>query len=185
MKYLSIDIGFKNLGYALYNTERETEKDWDKEDNLEFGLFNIDAFVSKNKDLEIVVERCKVIRMFFERFKIYDYDGVIIERQVNNNVVAMNLMYAITNEALNYTDKVIIFAPLLKFNTFGIKYSTKKKEHKVLSVKIAYKLIYTHFKKVFEAYCSFKKKDDIADAINQLFTTLFQQNLSDIKLEVP
>ena len=177
--YLSIDIGTKNLGYAVFDLAEAGLA----EAGLEFGLYNIEEHLKGSG--EIVVERCKVIKSFFKSLNVERFDGVIIERQVNNNVVAMNLMYAIASEALNYTSNVIIFAPLKKFKTFGIKYSTKKKEHKKLSVEIAGKLLITHFPELCEVYRAFKKKDDIADAINQLFTVLYQQKVSNITLQTP
>ena len=173
--YLSIDIGIKNLGYAIYDADFN---------DLEFGMFNIaeavDAHMKKNT--EVVIERCRVIKDFFKYLNVEAFDGVIIERQVNKNIMAMGLMYAIANEALNYTSNVIIFAPLLKFKTFGIKYSTKGKEHKKLSVNIALNLLQTHFPELVDVFKAFKKKDDIADALNQLFTVLYQEKVSEIKL---
>ena len=170
--YLSIDVGIKNLGYAIYDADFN---------DLEFGMFNIEANI--NKKNEVVIERCRVIRDFFKMLNVEAFDGVIIERQVNKNITAMGLMYAIANEALNYTSNVIIFAPLLKFKTFGIKYSTKGKEHKKLSVNIALNLLQTHFPKLIDEFRVYKKKDDISDALNQLFTVLFQEKITEIRLK--
>ena len=170
--YLSIDIGIKNLGYAIYDADYN---------DLEFGMFNIEAHMNKN--IEVVTERCRVIKQFFNHLNVESFDAIIIERQVNKNITAMSLMYAIANEALNYTSNVIIFAPLLKFKTFGIKYSTKSKEHKKLSVNIALNLLQTHFPDLVDIFKAFKKKDDIADSINQLFTILYHEKVSDIILK--
>ena len=93
-------------------------------------------------------------------------------------------MYSIATEALNYTNNVVIFTPNQKFKTFQIPYSTTNKQHKRLSITLASNLITKHFPEMIYKFNTFKKKDDIADAINQLFTVLYQNNITTLKLEV-
>ena len=176
MYFLSIDIGIKNLGFAIYN----------QIGSLDFGLYNINDDIKDptNSKTNVITERCKAIKRFFESLKFKSYEAVIIERQVANNSIACYLMYSIATEALNYTNNVIIFTPAEKFKTFQIPYSTTNKQHKRLSITLASNLITKHFPKMIYKFNTFKKKDDIADAINQLFTVLYQNDITTFMLEV-
>ena len=93
-------------------------------------------------------------------------------------------MYSIATEALNYTDNVIIFTPAEKFKTFQIPYSTTNKQHKRLSITLASNLITKNFPEMIYKFNTFKKKDDISDVINQLFTVLYQNDITTFMLEV-
>ena len=179
MHFLSIDIGII-LGFAIYyqiGSEATA---------LDFGLYNINDDIKDhtNTKTNVVSERCKAIKRFFESLEIKRFEAVIIERQVASNSIACYLMYAITTEALNYTNNVIIFTPAEKFKTFQIPYSTTNKQHKRLSITSASNLITKNFPKMTHKFNSFEKKDDISDAINQLFTVLYQNNITTFKLEV-
>ena len=166
MNFLSIDIGIKNLGFAIYyqiGSEAIT---------FDFGLYNINDNINNhtNSKTNVIAERCKAVKRFFESLKFKSYEAVIIERQVASNSIACYLMYAIATEALNYTNNVVIFTPAEKFKTFQIPYSTTNKQHKRLSIILASNLIQKHFPKMTHKFNSFEKKDDISDAINQLIT---------------
>lgn len=145
---LSIDVGRKNLGWAFFGSE------------IDFGLFNIDEKCKAVSNGEVSTARCAVIKRFFKSIiDIYGTpDFVIIERQVPNNAVCCCLMYSIITEAQEYS-RVQVIPAWEKFKTFGVKYTTKNKEHKKLSVKMAEELL---GKKI-----DLPKKDDIADAVLQ------------------
>ena len=180
MNFLSIDIGIKNLGFAIYyqNGSEATV--------LDFGLYNINEDIkdhTKSKT-NVVSERCKSIKRFFESLKFKSYEAIIIERQVASNSIACYLMYSIATEALNYTNNVVIFTPAEKFKTFQIPYSTTNKQHKRLSTTLASNLITKHFPEMIHKFNTFEKKDDIADAINQLITVLYQRKIKLWRLEL-
>jgi len=180
MNFLSIDIGIKNLGFAIYYQIGSEATAFD------FGLYNINDNIKyrTNSKTNVVTERCKSIKRFFESLEIKSYEAIIIERQVVNNSIACYLMYSIATEALNYTNNVIIFTPAEKFKTFGIPYSTTNKQHKRLSITLASNLITKHFPKMIHKFNTFEKKDDIADAINQLITVLYQRKIKLWRLEL-
>ena len=180
MNFLSIDIGIKNLGFAIYyqiGSEATA---------LDFGLYNINDNIKDhtNSKTNVITERCKSIKRFFESLKFKSYEAIIIERQVVNNSIACYLMYSIATEALNYTNNVIIFTPAEKFKTFQIPYSTTNKQHKRLSITLASNLITKHFPEMIHKFNTFEKKDNIADAINQLITVLYQRKIKLWRLEL-
>ena len=180
MNFLSIDIGIKNLGFAIYYQTGSEATTFD------FGLYNINDDIKDhtNSKTNVVPERCKAVKRFFESLKFDNYEAIIIERQVVNNSIACYLMYAIATEALNYTNNVIIFTPAEKFKTFQIPYSTTNKQHKRLSIALASNLITKHFPEMIHKFNTFEKKDDIADARNQLITVLYQRKIKLWRLEL-
>lgn len=156
---LSIDIGKKNLGYTYFELDEGNNLV-----NIESGIFNIDEKLKKNSD--VVTYRCSRIKDFFKKFT-KEIKYVVIERQVNKNVIAMNLMYGISSYAQMMTEDVFIFDPKMKFTTIGIEYCTKDKAHKKLSIDIAKKLITKMFPEKLPMIESHDKQDDIADSFNQ------------------
>lgn len=166
---LSIDIGIHNIGYALYNTET---------DKLNFGLFDTDSKLTKSdKKLNIVVSRVKYINMFVkEMFDRYKITKIIIERQVNNNTMAMELMYALTATIYNYCDNIEIFDPKLKFTSLGISYNTKNKAHKKLSISIVNNYIDKYYNYKLNDFEQYNKLDDISDAVFMLFISLYKND---------
>ena len=154
---LSIDIGIKNLGWAYFNN-----------DLLTFDIYTID---DKKKSKEsVVMHRCKKVEEFFKQFEDKPIDYIVIERQVNNNTMAMELMYAITMKALTITENIFIFDPKLKFTFYNEEYTTKNKLHKKRSVEKAREYINTNYENMVETFESHDKLDDISDAINQGLT---------------
>ena len=180
MHFLSIDIGIKNLGFVIYYQNGSEATTFD------FGLYNINDDIKDitNYKTNVITERCKAVKHFFQSLKFKSYEAIIIERQVVNNSIACYLMYGIATESLNYTNNVIIFTPAEKFKTFGISYNTKSKAHKQLSITLASNLITKHFPEMIHKFNTFEKKDDIADAINQLITVLYQRKIKLWRLEL-
>ena len=180
MNFLSIDIGIKNLGFAIYYQIDSEATAFD------FGLYNINDDIKDhtNSKTNVVTERCKAVKRFFESLKFGNYEAIIIERQVAGNSIACYLMYSIATEALNYTNNVVIFTPAEKFKTFGISYNTKSKAHKQLSITLASNLITKYFPEMIHKFNTFEKKDDISDAINQLFTELYKLNITSFRLNI-
>ena len=168
---LSIDIGIHNLGYSLFNIN---------DNKLFFDLYDIDNNINNN--INIVVSRTKIINEFIKILftKYPDINTVIIERQVNVNTMAMELMYLLTATIYNYCTNIIIFDPKQKFNKLSIKYNIKNKEHKKLSINIIYNFLLKYHVELIDKFNSFNKKDDISDAIFMLLVYVYKDNKKEL-----
>lgn len=188
---LSIDIGVKNLGYSIlvyddiidisnHLTSNEQECN-----NIEliFDIFNISEHKTGTKD--IVASRCVSLQEFFQNLiSKYNIQYIIIEKQVNTNQVAMELMYAIymlSISILPYTN-VCIFDPKMKFTSINEIYETKNKHHKKQSIQYARSFLNNKFKNLVQAFESHKKQDDISDSLNQMLVYLSMSNIINISL---
>ena len=157
MPILSIDIGVKNLAYAI----------------ITFPAVTFDVIdISKTKD---AIERCRLINRYIGNIiKENSIDTVVIEKQFLGNTVAMELMYSIITLALTLDRRVHLFDPKEKFVYLDLEYNTKNKAHKKLSVNIARNFL-KNFENKYSCFMfqmlynfeKYKKQDDIADAINQ------------------
>lgn len=166
MSIISFDIGIHNLGYAVYDKNNDV---------LDFALFNI------NK--KTVVDRTITVRNFIDSLYMkYQFDEVIIERQVARNVVAMELMYLISAFVSIYCENIYIIDPKQKFNILNVIYNTKNKEHKKLSINIAHSFLQNCYPSMVDKFNSYDKKDDLSDAILMLFTELYKNDSEKLKL---
>jgi hypothetical protein len=129
--------------------------------SLKLGLIDI----SKNNS-NLVIQRCYKLIDFVNTLEIGPDDVFIIEKQSQNNIVAMEIMYSLTAIVLTKTKNLILFDPKLKFTSINEKYETKGLRHKRKSIEMAQNALkfFPDSETVFE---SFDKKDDIADALNQ------------------
>jgi hypothetical protein len=195
---LSIDIGTKNLGYAIYSWDVNTtdtqpttttkRKRTPPQPSLpqlgdiliDFDILTID---DTKKKTDIVVKRVTAINEFFQTVsENYNIRYVIIERQVITNTPAMCLMYSVATVANNLGANVIIFDPKKKFSLLNVGYTTAKKEHKKQSVIYARNLLnYAYSDKLID-FDSHKKKDDVSDAINQGLLSLIERNIIDVDI---
>ena len=158
---LSIDIGLKHLGYSIL-----TDK------GLIFDIFDIENAYTKDKRLKkinsVPVQRSYVLNVFLtDIINEYSIERIIVERQFQENVAAMELMYSIIALCITKIplDALIVYDPKKKFTDLHLKYSTKNKEHKKLSINVCREklsALYPHLLDAFEAH---RKKDDIADSI--------------------
>lgn len=174
-KLLSIDIGTSNLGYTFIDFDTEHGL---ADMGIRFGIFQIDAG-KKVKD-SIVIHRIKKVKELFSMFPILDY--VIIERQVNINTEAMELMYAIASAAMSRVSDncVTIFDPALKFTHYHLKYNTKGKAHKRLSIQIANEFLEKYYPELIDEFSTYEKKDDISDSLNQAIVWLRKNNMINV-----
>lgn len=170
---LSIDLGIKNLGWALLKVDSIKKS----VTNVDFGIFIVDG--KKSSKESVVSYRCGRLNEFFKMFKDEKLDYIIVERQVNNNTQAMCLMYAIVMHAMNVVEenRIFIFDPKLKFTFYHEEYCTKNKAHKKQSIERARKLICKDYSELTSKFDEFDKKDDISDAINQGITYLEMNNI--------
>lgn len=171
MNILSIDIGIHNLGYSLYLSSN---------DYLFFDIYNVDEKIT-NKDKKNsgqVLSRTKYLKVFVDSIfsKYNDINIVIIERQVNINTQAMELMYLLTGLIYSYCENIIIFDPKLKFKTLSINFDTKNKHHKKLSIEIMKSFISRKYPILLTRFDNFEKKDDIADSLFMLLIILYKDN---------
>ena len=154
-------------------------------EDMVFGLYDIDANLPFNDD--VVVSRVSVINSFVkEIFTEYpSISMVVIERQVNVNTMAMELMYALTATVYNYCKDIVIFDPKLKFTTLSLKYSTQNKAHKKLSVAIVRNYLAQNRPHLLPLFDNNKKRDDIADAVLMLLVLAFQSDKAALAQLIP
>lgn len=179
---VSIDIGRVNLGWTIFASEKSFKKGEAKnisDISITFGIFNI---TERLKDNKLVKERCRIIHDFWKRIASnFTVDYVIIEKQVNINTIAMELMYSICTAAQFLTesaDDVIMFDPKLKFTWLGLAYTRENKAHKAQSVNICRSILVNTVEdeSLIDKFDKFEKKDDIADSFNQAFDWLIYQD---------
>ena len=168
---ISIDIGVKNLAIVIITNYKNKFE----EINIKFNLINLNDY-NYNSD-SIIINRCFVISNIFKELSAkYNIQQVVIERQVIQNTVANRLLYSIITSALNYTDNIIIFNPLDKFIKLDIKYTTKNKSHKKLSIDLIKNFLYNIDNDTLITFNSFVKKDDLADALLQVLIVIAENN---------
>ena len=109
-------------------------------------------------------------------FQTYNIKTVIIERQINVNTMAMELMYALVSAIYPYTDNIIIFDPKLKFTTLSLKYDTKNKQHKKLSINIINNYLNKYYSQHVNKFMGYTKRDDISDAILMLLIYIYKND---------
>ena len=194
---LSIDIGIKNLGYSIISFDKLGKKQL-TDLAVEFDIFDISKHLPKKTD--IVSSRCEALIQFFRPlFQAYGhFRTIIIERQVNRNTMAMELMYAITMalKLLNSGDgsdeqlrrssdefELVIFDPKDKFLKLGLTYSTANKAHKKQSAKYARNLMSKIWKTELAKFDKFDKKDDISDAVNQALVWMLSNGFLSLTVE--
>lgn len=161
---LSIDIGKKNLGYAIKYTNDDIS-----ESLYLFDIFDISNYLN-NKE-SIVLQRAQILHDFLlNQITNYNIQKVIIERQVQTNTIAMELMYSIVSILITMgINNIIIFDPKLKFTKLKQHYNTKNKEHKRLSIKITELLLQDIAPNLLDQFNIHTKKDDISDALIMLY----------------
>lgn len=170
---LSIDIGLKNLGYSVFTTgTSESVEDGSSTGTLFFGIFSIEEAIANEKSLKktnsVVVQRSYVLAKFLrELIEKYSIERVIVERQVQTNVAAMELMYSIISISLTMVDlkNLVIYDPKKKFSEMSLRYDTKNKKHKKLSVQTARVILNKYFQELVPSFEEHPKKDDLADSI--------------------
>ena len=151
MSFLAIDIGIKNLGLALY----------DGNFNLKFELINMTE-KSKYKNIQMYVS--KIIKILDNINLRYNLKCILVEKQVLKNRICMMLQSSVLTWCIINNVKYHSFDPKLKFKYSKIKLNTKKKEHKKESVKYASNIL-LNLGYSLDYFNTFKKKDDISDAI--------------------
>ena len=109
-------------------------------------------------------------------FEKYLIKTVIIERQVNYNTMAMELMYLLTSAVYFFCQNIIIYDPKLKFSTLSLKYDVKNKQHKKLSINIVQSYLKRFHENLLEEFIKYDKKDDISDSLLMLLTYYYKND---------
>ena len=171
---LSIDIGKKNLGYSIYNNI-----------DLKFGIFNITHHIKKNKLKENMEGRNRILLSWLNKLDIkYQFDKIIVEKQVINNVVAMCIQSCIISFSIINKIPIEIYDPKNKFVFTGDTYNSSKKEHKKLAIQYTMNLLKNSYPDKLDHFNSFVKKDDISDSILMNFLTHPNTNLKTFKITI-
>jgi hypothetical protein len=149
MEILSVDLGHQYLAYALWHDRLITYGIWE--------------FHSE----KTCMQRALSVAEFLQEM---EFDHIIIEQQMGINRKCTQLQYALTTGAYIKGASVQLQHPITKFEVLGQPCETKNKQHKALSVKLA--LEWLESGEVIDCaetpLSEFRKKDDIADAINML-----------------
>ena len=181
---LSIDIGIKNLGFAVLSYDKLGKKKLD-DFSILFDIFDISKHLKKKGD--IVNARCCALIAWLLELKEHhgNFQTVVIERQVNRNTMAMELMYALTMglHLIFPSIEIVIFDPKDKFLKLGLVYSTQSKAHKKQSTRYANSLIHIFWPSHEQYFVKFGKKDDVSDAINQALVWLLINGILNYSIE--
>lgn len=183
MLIVSIDIGRKNLGYTIAKASNF------KNTNIHEVIFESNVFDLKedSRKGEIILQRVFALKKFITKIINDEVECIIIERQVPNNLIAMELMYSICSIFSNYTSNIIIFDPKLKFTKLSQIYETKNKHHKLQSInnmrKIMDMIENPSFVNMRSLLSDVKKRDDMADSFNQLLIVASTNNYFNITIE--
>lgn len=172
----SIDIGTEHLGYSI-----QSEK------IFKFGIFNLNDEIKMKKKKKNMCGRNEVLLEFMENiYQKYNFNHLIIEKQVIHNVIAMCLESCLLTFAIMKKISYEIFDPKEKFTITKDTYDSRKKEHKKLSIQYARNIIKNIKSKKYEEenfndFEDFQKKDDISDAIVMGFVRLYPNNVEMLK----
>jgi hypothetical protein len=173
---LSLDLGFKNFSWCYIN---EKNGKWGEFD-IDFGLFSLDEDNMKSK---IENRVSKLIDFMKEKKNKYNIKVVVIEQQMRVNYQCCQLEYSLVTICKMLDLNYYLFKPLLKFTVIKQEYTTKQRLHKLLSISNAKKFLEKYCKDKVEEFLLYKKKDDIADALNQGLIYCFMNNYWKMDLE--
>ena len=158
---LSIDIGIRHLGYSILTAE-----------GLTFDIFDIEDTYKRNPKLKkinsVPVQRAYVLNEFLTNIiEAHSIERIIVERQVQTNTMAMEIMYSIISLCITKIplENLIIYDPKKKFTDLHVKYTTKNKAHKKLSIAICGETLERLYPTLVDSFNVHKKKDDIADSV--------------------
>lgn len=164
VKYLSFDIGIKNLAYCYANEDEI--KDW--------GVFDI-----KGVNINDTTEKCMTV--LNESFKEIEYDIVLIENQpVQKNPTMKTIQiivysYFLYEKVIMKKDIKIYFVSASKKNTYANKYdinienASKYIQNKKRAIECTKIILRNNIEKL-DFFLKHKKKDDLADSYLQLLS---------------
>tara|TARA_A100001015_G_C14894883_1_gene673984 strand:+ start:153 stop:650 length:498 start_codon:yes stop_codon:yes gene_type:complete len=160
MIYLSIDVGIKNLGYIIYDTNLSQIIRWDIITLCETNASKVDM-ITLGKTMNDT---------FNETFSSYSIDKVIIENQIGFNAIRMKsvqsmiTMYFIHKGILD----ICYWNASNKLKDYDLPKKTTYAQRKKESINITKTQITNTYPDNLDYFMSHKKKDDLADAYLQL-----------------
>ena len=156
MFYLSVDVGVTNLGIAYGENDLEG--------------FLLYTFHDRSPVLLASELKGVITNLIHERHQCV----LIVEKQMNANTKAFGIMYCLIGmcTGMGFID-VVMFDPIMKFAGMDVHYDSKKKEHKKLSAEMCRtRLLSRGLTDMVEEFDKLRKKDDVADAVNMLWSHL-------------
>jgi|SaaInlStandDraft_4_1057021.scaffolds.fasta_scaffold123008_2 hypothetical protein len=159
MIYLSIDVGIKNLGYIIYDTDLSRIIKWDIIMLCETNASKVDM-ITLGKTMN---------EKFKETFTPYQIDYVIIENQIGFNAIRMKSVQSMVTMYFihNGIDNICYWNASNKLKDYGLPKKTTYAQRKKESINITKSQITEHYPEYLDFFMSHKKKDDLADAYLQ------------------
>jgi len=159
MIYLSIDIGIKNMGYLIYDTDLSHIIKWDIIMLCETNASKVDM-ITLGKTINT---------KFKEIFSPYKIDYVIIENQIGFNAIRMKSVQSMVTMYFihNNIDNIRYWNASNKLKDYGLPKKTTYAQRKKESINITKSQITELYPEHIDFFMSHKKKDDLADAYLQ------------------
>lgn len=172
MRFLSIDVGIRNLAYIVLSVD-------EKEQSPTIIEWNIMELCEKDENA-CKVDNVKIgIRMNEKMSKLLDkyiFDKIIIENQIGQNAIKMKsiqsmLMMFFITQKYEY-EQIINYNAANKLKHFLGKKKTTYTERKKFSKIITDKICELEYPDWITFYRKSKKKDDLSDCLLQLLDYL-------------
>lgn len=163
MIYLSIDVGLKNLGYIIYDS--------DSDKILRWGIINI---CNDNANTVNLIDVGKnICDMFIKQVDIFDIGKVIIENQQGINAIRMkSVQMMITMYFIKNNIDVCHWSSSNKLKKYNLPKKTTYVQRKKESIRITKEEIINQYPEWETHFSKHPKKDDLADAFLQLISYL-------------
>lgn len=167
MIILSIDVGIRNLAYILLKINEVNEHEILQWDVLE--LIDADEKAAKADNTKIGKSLCIQLDSVLEDKHI---DKILIENQIGQNAIKMKSIQGMINMYFimrNYDiQNIINYNAVHKLKCFIGNAKTTYNERKKKSKEITQCLCKHYYgDDIYQYYCSYKKKDDLADCLLQ------------------
>lgn len=165
-KWVSIDVGIKNLAYCVYDPIRDAIVDW--------NVVSIapPAATKQNKTASLVSIGCNIKRVFDQLELASGCEGVLIENQLaplNTNMKSIQCMIA-QYFIMRDVDAIHFVSPTLKLKAFAQSKlaPTTYKQRKSLAVEACVRLLSDSKQDAWLAFLEqHTKKDDLCDSYLQ------------------
>ena len=176
MFILSIDVGIRNLAYILLEV-----KDVNQHEIIQWDVLELIEKTDKAAKVDNTVigkSLCKQLDEVLEQKKI---DKILIENQIGQNAIKMKSIQGMINMYFvmrNYDiDNIINYNAVHKLKSFIGNTKTTYNERKKKSKQITQCLCKNYYgEDMYSYYCSYKKKDDLADCLLQALDYIRRQN---------
>tara|TARA_B100000073_G_C23449057_1_gene458605 strand:+ start:17 stop:592 length:576 start_codon:yes stop_codon:yes gene_type:complete len=167
MNILSIDVGIRNLAYVIIQVN-----DLDKHTILRWDVLEL----IEPHEIAAKVDNAKIGKSLYIQFddvlKDQHIDKILIENQIGQNAIKMKTIQGMINMYFimrNYElDSILNYNAVHKLKPFLKDQKSTYAERKKKSKEITHCLCKHYYgEEMLEFYCSYKKKDDLADCLLQ------------------